>query len=428
MSFFDQCKQCSVIVNGGSGVLFQPMTEEYSYILTAKHNLYDEQNKPKLTTNIHFTRYQERASENIIEKYEHTTLDIAILKIEKIDFESPYKQFEQVNNGDEFKFYGYPENRRQQTTKIKYFDLKVGDITGQEIVAENDRYYENSDVSGCSGGGVFRQDGENFILVGIECRMDAESTEEESNSSRLRFIGISVFDEIIEHNNIELQPLYPPFLNDFSSLLDNIFLLNGMEKAEKRLTQDRLRLIAEDLSKIIKPIDIKNKYSILEKNYDLKCYSNKELWSMYLEFMVISVFIDLCSPISVDAIEDINKKRKFLFLKSNNWKENKEEILTSDFSSLPKIATVVVACDGDRTPTSCHIKSSTLKNIGDGILPEKFNVARGVRPFNDFAFKHVHAIQKQMIDDCDNGDAVFNGANATNIEGIIRNEINKIFE
>lgn len=42
MSFFDQCKQCSVMVDNGSGVFFQPMTEEYSYILTAKHNLYND--------------------------------------------------------------------------------------------------------------------------------------------------------------------------------------------------------------------------------------------------------------------------------------------------------------------------------------------------------------------------------------------------
>ncbi|BAF71689.1 ABC-three component system protein [Sulfurovum sp. NBC37-1] len=426
MSFFEQCRQCSVMVDGGSGVLFQPMTEEYSYILTAKHNLYDNQNNPKLATDIHFTRSPEGTSENIIEKYEHTTLDIAILKIEKIDFTSPYKQWEQVNNGDEFKFYGYPENRRQQTEEIKYFNLKVGDMSGQEIVAENDSYYAQSDVSGCSGGGVFRQDGENFILVGIECRMDAESAEDENNS-RLRFISINAFDKIIEDNNGVLQPLYPPFLNNFSSLLDNIFFLNGMEEAEKRLTQDRLRLIAEDLSKKIKPIDIKNRYNILESSYDKKCYSNKELWSMYLEFIVISVFLDMYSPLGIEAIRDINKKRKFLFLKSTNWKENKEEILTSDFSSLEKNATVIVACDGDRTPTSCHIKSSTLENIGHGILPEKFNIAYGMNPYHDFTFKHIHAIQKQMIDDCDNSDTVFNGATATNIEEIIKDEINKVF-
>ena len=32
-------KQNNVIVDRGTGVLFQPMTDEYFYILTAKHNL-----------------------------------------------------------------------------------------------------------------------------------------------------------------------------------------------------------------------------------------------------------------------------------------------------------------------------------------------------------------------------------------------------
>ena len=42
MSFFEKCRQTTVIVEDGSGVLFQPMTESYSYILTAKHNLYND--------------------------------------------------------------------------------------------------------------------------------------------------------------------------------------------------------------------------------------------------------------------------------------------------------------------------------------------------------------------------------------------------
>ncbi len=430
MNFFDQCKQCSVRVDNGSGVLFQPMSEDYSYILTAKHNLYNDEefesyNNPKNIEDIKFIYYEETEEKNILAKYEHESLDIAILKIEKFNFISSFKQFEEPKNSDVYTFYGYPNNRRNQEDKIQNFILKVHDINNKEIIAENETYYDRNDISGCSGGGVFKDLEGDFYLAGIECRMDGQG---EDNNSRLRFIFIEAFDEIIEQNSTVLKPLYPPFLNNFTILLDNIFLLNGMEDVEKRLTQDRLRLIAEDLSKIIKPIDIKNKYTLLEKNYATKCYSNKELWSMYLEFMVISVFIDLCSPISVDGIEDINKKRKFLFLKSDNWKENKEEILTSDFSSLPKNATVVVACDGDRTPTSCHIKSSTLSDIGNGILPERFNTARGISPFTDFTFKHIHAIQKQMIDDCDNNDAVFHNATASKIGEIIKNEINKVFK
>ena len=122
MNFFDQCKQCSVIVDNGSGVLFQPMTEEYSYILTAKHNLYNDAKQgsykePKDKDDIKIT-FCDGNDKQIIDKYEHDSLDIAILKIDKIEFESPYKEFIQPNNGYEFKFYGYPEKRRNETEKI----------------------------------------------------------------------------------------------------------------------------------------------------------------------------------------------------------------------------------------------------------------------------------------------------------------------
>ena len=187
MSFFEQCKQCSVRLDGGSGVLFQPMTEDYTYILTAKHNLYND-SEEKSINDIKYILYREDEPKNILEKHEHSTLDIAILKIEKIPFDSPYKEFEQPNNGDIFKFYGYPENRRYKTEKIKYFNLNIGDMDRFEITASNQEYFPKNDIDGCSGGGVFKQDGDNFYLVGIEHSMDAQSEEEVEHNIRLKYI------------------------------------------------------------------------------------------------------------------------------------------------------------------------------------------------------------------------------------------------
>jgi len=426
MSFFEQCKQCSVRLDGGSGVLFQPMTEDYTYILTAKHNLYNE-SEEKSIDDIKYILYGEDEPKNILKKYEHSTLDIAILKIEKIDSESPYKEFEQPNNGDIFKFYGYPKNRRDETEKIKYFDLKVGDIRFSEIVADNESYYNQDDVIGCSGGGVFKEDGDNFYLVGIECRMDAQSTSEENNT-RLRFIFIEAFDEIIENNRSELEPLYPPYMNDFTLLIGNIFFLTGMEETETRLIQERLKFIAQNLSKKLKPIDIKTKFDkeLLIEGLDINEFSNKELWSMYLEFLVISIFIDSCSPISIEAIEDIYKKRKFVFAKASNWIDLKEKILTSNLSGVNKNGNVIICCDGDRTPTRLEIKSKSLVSIANAILPENMRVDSSIGKIHeDLKFRHIHIVQKQMIDDYDEG--VYDSATATNIEGIIKNEINKAF-
>ena len=49
MTFFERCRSFTVKVNGGSGVIFQPMTDDYSYILTAKHTLYSDPKTMKVS-------------------------------------------------------------------------------------------------------------------------------------------------------------------------------------------------------------------------------------------------------------------------------------------------------------------------------------------------------------------------------------------
>jgi len=430
MSFFEKCRGFTVKVNGGSGVIFQPMTEDYTYILTAKHTLYSD---PK-TMNIPIKENQIQAIDieiNFIDKYEHHELDIAILKIEKIDIETPLKEFEIISKDLNYEFYGYPNYKRNENgeilEQIENYEVNFSKQNENLVTFDNPKFANIDEIIGTSGGGVFREVGKLIYLVAIEYEMNAKEGSIATHQ-RIDAVSIEAFDEIIENYNDELVPLYPPHMASFNVLLDDIFLLNSMEEVEKSLVQQRLRKIAENLSKNIKPIDIKNKYQLLEKNYNEKYYSNKELWSMYLEFIVISVFLDLCSPISIEAIEDIHKKRKFLYIKSDDWKKKKEEILTSNFSLLKKNSTVIICCDGDRKPTSCILKTKTLTNIGNAIMVEDFNISQGVNsPHEDLKFKHIHAIQKQMIDDCDNGDSIFDGANANNIEEIIKDEIYKVF-
>jgi len=430
MSFFEKCRQFTVKINGGSGVIFQPMTEDYTYILTAKHNLYEDPEAMKIAlSDIEINAINIEIK--FIKKYEHNSLDIAILKIKKINVETPLKEFEKPSKDLNYEFYGYPKYKRDENENIKEqienYEVKFSKQNAYTLTFDNPKFANIEEIIGASGGGVCREVDSDIYLVAIEYEMNAR--EGKATHQRIDMIYIEAFDEIIEQNSDELEPLYPPFLNDFSLLLKNIFILNGMEKIEKELIQDRLNSIAKNLSNKLKPIDIKRTFNILESNYNENDYSSRELWSMYLEFIVISVFIDLHSPIKLSAIENINKKRKFLFLKTKDWKSKKKEILTSDFTSLDKDATVIVCCDGDRTPTSCSMNSRSLLKVGDGIMQEKFNIAKGINnPHTSFKFKHIHSIQKQMIDDYDDdNNDVFDNANAKNIEEIIRNEINKAF-
>lgn len=147
---------------------------------------------------------------------------------------------------------------------------------------------------------------------------------------------------------------------------------------------------------------------------------------MYLEFLVISVFLDSSTPISIEAIENIYKKRKVLFVKASNWIDLKEQILTSNLYRLNKDGDVIICCDGDRTPTRLELKGKSLVSIANAIMPEEMRIDSSIGKIDkDLKFKHIHIVQNQMINDYDDG--VYDSATATNIEGIIKDEINKAF-
>jgi hypothetical protein len=397
MNFFEQCKQCSVMLDGGSGVLFQPMTEDYTYILTAKHNLYNE-SEAKSINDMKYIRYRELESKNILEKYEHSTLDIAILKIEKIDFESPYKEFEQPNNRDIFKFYGYPKDRRDKTEKIKYFDLKVGDKDGFEITASNQEYFPQSYIVGCSGGGVFKQDGDNFYLVGIEHSMDAQSEDELKHNVSLKYININAFDEIVAQFEDELEPLYPPYMSNFNLLVEDIFLLNDYEE-KRNSVRDRLMYLSKSFITRITPIAIKNKFEndLLINGFDINHVTSRELWQMYLEFILLSILIDDKEDLTLEKIQEIYKKRKILFAKADRWIELKEEILKSNLLGLQKDSTVFIACEGDRRPPKVDLTNSIL-NISRPPQPEEMRIDQGIDYTVDIKYKHIYAIEKLLLD------------------------------
>ena len=421
MSFFDQCKQCSVIVDNGSGVLFQPMTEEYSYILTAKHNLYndvehDSYDEPKNIDDIKLNGNNNQ----IKDKYEHQTLDIAILKIDKTEFESPYKEFKQPSDRDEFKFYGYPQNRRERAEQIKYFDLKVGHMSSYEIVAENDSYYNQNDVAGCSGGGVFKQDGNDFYLVGIECRMDAESDLEENNT-RLRFIFIEAFDEIIEEN--ELEPLYPVHMGGFDLISEHIFLLNDYE-SKRDFVRNRLKYLAKTYSKELSPITIKNEFEneLFINGFDINNITDSELWQMYLEFILLSIIIESKENITIDKIKEIYKKRKILFAKADRWVDLKEEIVKSNLLGLQKNGTVFIACNGDRRPNKVQLSSNSIINITQPPQPEEMRIDQGIDYSVDIKYKHIYAIEKLLLDN----EEEFVSTTGNNIDEILKKVLQNV--
>ena len=83
------------------------------------------------------------------------------------------------------------------------FDISVIDIYDKYVVVRNSEDYEQNEMMGCSGGGIFKDADDGFYLVGVENEMDGLSQE---HNRRLRFIPIEKFDEIIDENASIMRP------------------------------------------------------------------------------------------------------------------------------------------------------------------------------------------------------------------------------
>lgn len=417
MSFYEKCRSYSVIVGNGSGVLFQPMTDEYTYVLTAKHNIENSD-----AQDIQIKRYDDTPL-TAQEKYLHNEKDIAIIKINKLEtFDGPLKKLELPNDGERYKLYGYPNSRRINTTdeKIHNLDFDVTDINDDTIQARNIDYSGQVEVNGFSGGGLFQEIGEDVYCLGIESRMDSDTVVE--THERVRVIFIKVFDEIVEANG-ELAPLLPAYMNNFMLLQEEIFSLRGMP-FKQELAQRFFRNIAYQSFAGLTPQLIKQEFGtqLLIIGQKKSLLLNDILWKLYLEFLVICTLLDSNAPSTITDIKEIYKKRKYLFADSHDWTSLTEPILRSDLSEVQKGGIIVIG-SSDREPTRCDISQRILTNNAR-VFPSEMKISEAIsEPFKELKFIHIHLIQKTLIED----EHIFIDANITNIEEKIKDELAKIF-
>jgi len=340
MNYFDKCKQCTIMVGNGTGVLFQPKEEvNYSYILTAKHTK-EEVNYSYILTAKHNLENEDNIEFNFKKIYRHEYLDIAIIKIEKREFISPNIKVNEPKDKEIYKLYGYSTKRREEQIKIQAFDLEVRDIhKNHEIIVFNRDYdAEQCDIDGLSGGGEFQEDGKDFLVAGIECRMDKELDEEENNT-RLRFISIKAFDEIVENYSEEL--VYIDSNKGFNykySVEENIIQLGN----NKSLT---IKTVPIEVDGKVLNVSI---YPVTCKEYDLFCES--EINSIYTDeeksqYPIVDISWNKVEAYCLWLGKKIEKEVRLL----NSWewdyvvihnifkKENSKEYITYSNSNLMKI-------------------------------------------------------------------------------------------
>ena len=418
----DRLSEFSVVVSSGSGCLFQPMTDEYSYILTARHCVKEIESlcvKRQLIDSE--TRQPISITLQMIEPpYLHPDeqKDAAILKIEKISgLDYLVRTDAPFNDSDKYYLTGHPSTRRPNEFTFRVDELTILNGKGNgyiECVLSQTAVYD--EIVGHSGGGIMKFSNGVFFLAGIQKGMSADS--ETESLGRVDIMPLSFFDEIIQYNQSNLAPLLPPYLKSFLWLVENIFPLRNMVLNKDKVIK-ALKEIAKELCDEFNPEKLIGLYgdTILISGQRKEIINNKLLWISFLELLVINQ-LHKNEKITFDQLTELHKKKKLLFGVSSNWTELIEDIMRSDLSDLEKGGVVVVNVDGDSEPARLELSGGIVGDICS-VPVKEMNISNTVKnPLADLSIVHIYKFQHFLI--CNS--ELFKDANYYNIIDKLKNE------
>lgn len=404
MARLDLLPKYTAKVEGGSGCLFQPINNEYSYVLTARHVILGN-NSPSIiqqTLDVDGNVINELL-EIIGEPFVHSdeNKDAAIIKVKKIEgIDSLLRADLSAENRGRYYLCGHPNSRAGNA--YSWRDNKVVIENKKEhgyIEAELSRVATRSEIVGQSGGGIIKIEQSCFLLAGIQKKMVVPDGQEQLG--RIEFMPLSFFDEIINENQAELSKLFPPYIGSFERLLNEIFPLSGIQVVEqkKSLIKNELRLIATSLCNDFTPQLIIDLYkdTLLISGTDKSFINHKELWVSFLELLAINQLHSV-QRITLDEIKLIHKSKKLYFTDSKEWITKLEDIYKSDLSEIEKGGIVVVSSTTDTKPTTVELDKGYIGDICS-VPSKEMNISNTVSdPFNDLTIVHIFKFQKHVID------------------------------
>ncbi|AZB28444.1 ABC-three component system protein [Chryseobacterium balustinum] len=403
MSRIDLLSKFTVKVEGGSGCLFQPMNDEYSYVLTAKHVIINN-NTPSINQQI----VEEDGSlknvplEIIGSAFLHSdpNKDAAIIKIKKTDtIEILLRDDILSENKDGYFLCGHPNSRRNQDDSFRLDEITI-------LQTKQDNYRESkskqpiiySEVAGQSGGGILKVEDTCILLGGIQSKMAAEDGKE--TLGRLVFMPLAFYDEIIAENEDELCKLFPPYIGSFERLLNDIFLLPNLEY-KKNIIQKELKNISKDLCEDFSPNSILEifKDEFLVNGTDKTISIHKKLWSSFLELLTYNQ-LHSDKKLKLEDLKELHKKRKLFIIDTNSWTKKINEIYSSNLSDIEIGGSIVVCATNENNPPRIEYSKEELKllipDISNPIDPK--NISNTVKnPFEDLKLVNIFKFQDSII-------------------------------
>lgn len=364
-------KQYSIIVDGGTGVLFQPMTDEYFYILTAKHNLQnkvdnnyvdkDDNSVIKLvrfivednvfnTEEIPFKLIKEQTY------FPHSdpNVDAAILKVrfedyKKIEINDLHISDNTTINSDAY-LCGFPDDKRKaniEDYQAQFTNHTILQNTNNVGLKKSVRLLENQTIEtivGMSGGGIVKLNDNYFKLIGIQSQM----TNTFSGQNEIDFLPIIYFNEIVSEFRDKLNILLPPYLANFSFLKDKVFNINaGPDDSDIVFTRNFLKSKARQIiNSDITPYGIKDffKERLILNNEDLTSLNDEIIYATWLEFLVIMNIVK-DKVHSFSDLEDLFNNVRLIYKNTNSqWQGSDflKECMNCDLRDLQVNGTVLI--------------------------------------------------------------------------------------
>jgi hypothetical protein len=355
-------KSYTVKVGQGSGVLFQPMNKrDYTYILTAKHNLYIEKpnergvdEKQLLNDVVIYIQEQDVPIKLELKEndtyFPHKDADIAILKINFIEgYEKIYinSSFTELTNTD---LYGYPDylkdketlEEKYNSTRVDFFKSENKALCRAQLT---DIVAEQKDITGYSGGGIMKIENDNISLFGIQSEVTTHVPKGE-----IEFVPIKHFDDIINYpeNKDKLGLLLPPYMGSFMYLKDKAFNIDaGIDDEDISFTRAYLKSKANEvITSDITPIYIKEYFKerlLLNESESLKL-NNELIYLTWLEFICIINIAKDKGHCSKDLEDVFNTLRLIYRDTDSNWQDPDflTECILYDYPNLKIGGTVMI--------------------------------------------------------------------------------------
>jgi hypothetical protein len=420
----DSIREYIVIVNGGSGCIFQPEDNAYSYVLTAKHNVTNNQ----IIDLTRFAFQNGTWTSMSVEKFDdtdcyfpHSEKDIAIIKISKIYGLDEILRLDNLENDRTgYSLCGYPETRRNSQNQYRIDEnvtvqgtnnnqLREGQIPNNPTIDE---------IRGHSGGAIVKIKDNHLLLAGIQNKM-VDATNEQLG--RIEFTPLASFDEIVDQYPESLSPLSPPYCKSFEYLKEQIMKLDGCFQQENiEFTRLCLRNITDEIiENPLIPNVIKNRLNkrMLIHNEEETSLFHKGLWIAWLEFLIV-LKVTGENPKTEQELENIFNKYRIMYSSSKEDWGNlfKDRIAYSDYKGLKENACIIFA--NEARPQKTIVKKGMISNIARFIPKKQMKIDDGINnPFESFTHIHIHAFQKDCIIDKEEEYSHFDN---TNEEGLLQ--------